>query len=315
MATAECKIPVFSKGTILVITTALCLVFIVSGYFVHQYVITAENIYRFIPLLSNGDIIAFINLVLFVSVGVVLGTMLFKFFAVQLRLKINDLNIEKEKQLSSQLDIFAALYSSEENRKIKLSKEINREISTKLSVAYMHLSNLQQQVSDSQTADNFKIAMQLLDEAVDTAGIISFEMNPHHVEMFGIKKSVELYLKLFEKKFGYFPEFESNVSRLSNINTEVYFYKIFSSLLAGLCDPEKKKFFKICLHSSDESIVTLVESGENKLFYESTVRDLKQRVEIMNGTFSYDTQLGTLLKAEFKQSEISNKVMILPYAN
>ncbi len=203
--------------------------------------------------------------------------------------------IEMEKK------ILNTIIETEENERLRFSVDVHDDIGPMLSLQKIYTKILADSNAERK-ADNFKKAIENLDETIRITKNIAYNLSPHMLENFGLKHAIESFCrKLMVSNINII--FESNLDELKFENkVEITIFRIIKELINNTIKHAKALNIAVSLHyKNDEKLLELIytDDGIGFDFEEKVAKgkgiglsNILGRIKPLNGSYSVLSKKG-----------------------
>lgn len=208
--------------------------------------------------------------------------------------------------LQKQNEFYQSLITCEVNERQKISKDIHDGLGGLLGMAKFHLTNLvDHKITPKEYNLNLETAIKLIEMASEESRVISNELLPSSIKRFGLQGALVDLVKIYNPFFEVVLIYESTDSLQKSLQANVY--RILSELLNNSRKHSGASRVDIELISSiDKLLVFYSDNGngfnfqkEMSLCQGSGLKNIENRVQLLNGKLEYSYSVGSIFNLEF----------------
>ncbi|GAB3201403.1 signal transduction histidine kinase [Pontibacter aydingkolensis] len=236
------------------------------------------------------------------AMGIILFVFLYQRRMLQHQVQLRELQEQKQRQL-----LTATLQAQEEERR-RVARDLHDDVGASLALVKLNVHQLVAPLGDKSKGQSIK---GMLDDVIGNVRRISHSLMPVMLEKMGLPRALEAMKRSVPAESGTEMEFICNDNnRRMDPKLELSLYRVVQELLNNTLKHAKASKITIQLQfSENELLLTYADNGagfdykrlvksEEKSSQGLGLMNLHARINLLNGTFAYNSALNSGTKAE-----------------
>ena len=228
------------------------------------------------------------SIALLMLFGVIFIKQIFKFLQ-----KIDNLRKQNESR------VLSAILRTEENERLKFSKELHDGLGPILSSVKMAISVLSRSITKENDKKIVENTAKLIEESLISLKEISNKLSPHILNNFGLLKAIESFISKLGSSGGIQVDLKSNIeNKRYDYNIEVVLYRVVCELIANTITHSGANSISIIMNETDHQIELFY--TDNGIGFDETILEtdtrgmgysnIKSRIKSLNGAFYLESK-------------------------
>lgn len=209
------------------------------------------------------------------------------------------LQSEKVEQLKKEQQVMAlkSMMDGEEKERSRMARDLHDGLGGLLSSAKLHFSNIQTENTDLKQSEDFRKALELLDNTSSEARKIAHNLMPEALVKFGLLDALRDFCNNISESNSLVIDFQSyKLKKRLPESMEIMVYRIVQELMNNIVKHAKATDAIVQLMQNEQILFLTVEDNgigfdNNKVEKDGAgMGNIKSRVDFLNGTFEIDSK-------------------------
>ncbi len=244
---------------------------------------------------ESNEIYLYIAAAIFCILSLAMGLIILHFIATKRY---------HQQEIQSNKKIFFSILETQERERSKIAKDLHDSIGSNLNIIFLYLQQLDTYATSDEVKDILKSLHDMVNKSITTARTIAHDLLPPTLEEFGFVEALKEMCMSYDAldKLNVNLQVEATKNKSYDKIIESNLFRICQELITNSIKHGKSKNIDIKI-SGPEDKIELDYIDDGKGFDLEQVRigigmnSIKRRIELLEGSFQYNSQLGSGFRA------------------